>query len=307
MNRVHLPLFVGALVALLGGTKTTAQGVVLLDDDFADGTIADETDLPNETEVFVGTPEDVTEGVNSFRYDMASDSSRKAHFYFAEPGQVARLGVGDTLSASLSFIPRDTINFDDTSRSFRFGVFHDPTDAFVQMNTNDDGGGSGDPWSDAEGYGVQVAMLSDPDNTRSVFDLGKRTDLLNTSLLGSSGAYTKTSGGDPAVYALDTEYTLTMDITKVSATETTVTTTLSDAGGVLSSYTVSDNGTDLGTAASYDRFSFVGIRISNEEETADLLEFTRFRVEGPALIPEPSSAVLAIVAISLLGLFIRRS
>lgn len=281
----------------------SSAGTMLLNDTFDNGSGG--FDLPNETTVWFGTRDNVTENAGSFSYTTDS-SSQKMHFYFAPPGKFSRLGVGDTLSVAISFIPRDGINFDDTSRSYRFGVFHDPSDPQVLQDTNDDGGGSGDPWTDAEGYGVQMAMLSQalPDNDRSVFDLGKRTDLLNTSVLGSSGAYTKSSGGDPVAYALDTEYTVTMEINKVSEVLTTVTTTLADAGGVLSSYTVNDDGAELGTAAPYDRFSFVHFRTSNAVETADAFEYTSVVVTGPALVPEPTS--LALLLLGGIGMFVRR-
>lgn len=297
-----------ALLAALGGcllATATASAEVLLDDSFADDSRL-ETDLPNESQVFLSHPDASAMVSNMLRYQIQS-SSTKAHVYFAPNSQFSRLGVGDTLTASFSVIPRVSINLDDTSRSFRFGVFHDPTDPHVLEDTNDDGGGDGDPWSDAEGYGVQLAFMSDPANTREVFDLGKRTDLDNSSLLGSSGAYDKSSGGDPAVMSLDTEYTYTMEITKNSETETEITTTLEETGvGELSSYTVFDNGTDLGSDAPYDDFSFIGFRWSNDFEAASVFDFTNISVEGPAVIPEPTTGMLGLISTMLLGMYRRR-
>lgn len=279
-----------------------SQAVTLLDDDFSDGSRS-ETNLPDESHFYHSRPDNLTEMAGAIRY-VTHTSSSKAHTYFAPPGGFAPLSVGDTLTASLSLTPLLSMNFDDTSRSFRFGVFHDPTDGPVLMDTNDDGGGPGDPWSDAEGYGVQIAMLSDPANTRAPFDLGKRTNLTNSSLLGSSGAYTKASGGDPVVMSVGTDYTYTMEISKISSTQTDVTVSLSDATGVLSTHTMSDNGTDLGADAPYDNFSFIGMRWSNEFETATVFDIKSIVVNGPAVVPEPTT--LALMGFGSMAMVLRR-
>ena len=78
------------------------------------------------------------------RYDIGS-SSTKAHTYFATGEESSVLGVGDTLTASISLVPKVFL-YDGTSRSLRMFVGHDPTDPKVTEDTNDDGGGgSEDP------------------------------------------------------------------------------------------------------------------------------------------------------------------
>lgn len=292
----------GALLTCLV-SAAPSLAATLLDDDFSDGSRS-ETNLPDESHLFHSRPDNLLEMAGTIRYTTHTSSS-KAHTYFAPPLRgFSRLGVGDSLSASLTLIPQVSMNFNDTSRSFRFGLFHDATDDQVLMDTNDDGGGPGDPWTDAEGYGVQIAMLSDPTNTRAPFDLGKRTGLTNSSLLGSSGAYTKMSGGDPVVMSVGTEYTYTLEIAKISAGQTDITASLSDAGGLLSTHTVSDNGTDLGAEAPYDKFSFLGIRWSNEFETATVFDIKRIVITGPDAVPEPGT--LALLGVGSLAFVLRR-
>ena len=291
-----------ALVCSVVGLPSHA--VVLLDDDYSDAMRADSgSGLPDQSTLYHSHPDNLLELAGTIRYTTHTSSS-KAHTYFAPPGGFSPLAVGDTLSASITLTPRLSMNFDDTSRSFRFGLFHDPTDGPVLNDTNDDGGGPGDPWTDAEGYGVQIAMLDDPSNTRAPFDAGKRTGLTNSSLLGSSGAYTKASGGDPVDMNVNTEYTYTMEIAKISASQTDVTVSLADASGVLSTHTVSDNGTDLGSDAPYDNFSFLGIRWSNEFETATVFDIQRIVVNGPTAVPEPAS--LALLSLGSMALVLRR-
>lgn len=293
------------LSALLIGicAAPSSYGVVLLDDSYEDelflGT-SESPNLPDETVFWVGRPGDAVEGngAGAARYFMNA-SSQKGWWNFAPANQFSPLGNGDSLTVTIDFIPRGAINFDDTSRSWRFGVFHDPTDRVVEEHANDDGGGDGDPFTDAEGYGVQMAFMSDPNNTRTVFDAGKRTDLANTSLLGSSGAYIKNSGGDPIAYVGNIEYSFEQVITRVSNSLTTYTTSIYDAAGgstgggtLLSTHTVNDDGAELGTDPAYSRFSFVGFRNSTNTESAAAYDFTRIVVEGPALVPEPATLLL---------------
>jgi hypothetical protein len=304
------PRLIAALLLALGVSflsSSTSRAALLLDDSFADASLS-ETNLPTESEFFVSHPSAVTMLPNTLRYDIQSGSTR-AHVYFATDGKYSELGVGDTLSASITFIPRVSMNFDDDSRSFRFGLFFDPTDPKILNNTNDDGGGGSattapfDPWQDAQGYGVNIAMLSDPSNTVAPFSTGKRVNN-NTSLLGSGGAYVfASSGGAPATLGANLEYTYTMDIAKISATQTDITLSLSQTGvGLLSSQTVSDDGTTFGAGLPFDRFDFLHIRWSNDTETADIFDIKRILVTGPDLVPEPASLVLlCTAALPLLG------
>ena len=81
-----------------------------------------------------------------------------------------------------------------------------------------------------------------------------------------------------------------------------MTASLSDGSGLLSTHTVSDNGADLGTTAPYDRFSFLGIRWSNEFETATIFDIHSIVISGPALVPEPTSlALLGLGSLALVG------
>ena len=142
------------------------------------------------------------------------ESSQKIWTYFSESEPVT-LAVGQKLTASISFIPRKVLA-EATSRSLRIGLFHDPTSPRVEDDVNNDGGGPGAPWTDAQGYAVQVLITGGEYSSTKPFDLGKRTNLASASLLGTSGDYTKMSGGDPVALELDKEYRVTLEITKVS-------------------------------------------------------------------------------------------
>ena len=58
---------------------------------------------------------------------------------------------------------------------------------------------------------MQVLITGGEYSSTKPFDLGKRTNLASPSLLGTSGDYTKMSGGDPVALELDKEYRVTLE------------------------------------------------------------------------------------------------
>jgi hypothetical protein len=300
-RHLHAALTVMSCLAL--GTMN-ASASVLLNDTFADGSRA-ETSLPNESAVWVSHASGVTMGAGSLQFDQtASSGSQKMWTHFAADGSPVSLAVGDQLIATIEFTPRNTL-YDISNRSFRFGLFNDPTDPQVAADLNSDGGGSGSPWTDATGYGVQIA-LSLGTTASTAANVGKRTDQANSSLMGSSGAWTFTNSGNPIVNTLDTLYTATLSLNRLAVNQMQVTFAIADAGGVISTHTILDDPTGTGefgtdpVATDFDQLFF---RWSNNTQTADLFDFSRLSVEYIA-IPEP--ATLSLLGLGGLALFLRR-
>jgi hypothetical protein len=248
---------------------------VLLDDQWADGARA-ESKLPQEAAVWVGREGDVTVKAGALSATM-SPASQKIWTYFTDKEPV-KLEVGQKLTASISFIPRGAMS-EGTSRSLRIGLFHDPTSPRVEQDVNSDAGGPDMPWKDAKGYAVQLLVSGDATTRTKPFDLGKRLNLQSASLLGTSGDYAKVSGGEPVALKLDQEYTVTLSVERVSQSEVELSASYRQADNVLSSWSVIDDGSYLGTEPVYDVFDLLFIRISDNATTADTLEFTDFKVE----------------------------
>jgi hypothetical protein len=180
---------------------------------------------------------------------------------------------------------------ESTSRSLRIGLFHDPTSPRVQKDLNNDGGGPDAPWTDAAGYAVQALVTGGEYSSTKPFDLGKRTNLESKTLLGTSGDYTKVSGGSPLTLALDKEYTITIEIDRVSDSQTDVTVSYWQGKEELSSWSVSDDGNYLGTEPTNDRFDMLFVRLSNNATLADKIDFTNFKVE--LVSPDPGKGTSA--------------
>jgi hypothetical protein len=282
MDRTFLRSIIAA--ATVGGILQFAALVradVLLDDRWADASRA-EANRPTEAPVWVGREADVSVQAGAVATAIGP-TSQKIWTYFTDKESV-KLQVGQKLIASVSFIPRGALG-QGTSRSFRIGLFHDPTSPRVEADVNSDSGGPDMPWKDAHGYAVQVLVTGDEYTGTKPFDLGKRLNMESESLLGTSGDYSKVSGGSPVGLKLDQEYTVTLAVGRVSETEVELTASYQQGENVLSTWSVVDDGSYLGSEPVYDQFDMLFIRVADKATSADKLEFTNFKVENTTTKP----------------------
>jgi hypothetical protein len=281
----------------------------MLNDTWADADRTN-TSLPNDSATWIGQSAGngtTTVTAGALNFSPPPTNSLKAWEYFTSDNSapdanqphnsVTQLVVGDQMLMSVSFQVQGVTA--TTGKNFRFGLFFDPTDARVQSDTNSDGGGGTAPWTDATGYCIQLPLTSASNS--SPFQLGKRT-ISNSSLLGSTGAYTLApTGGQTYSMANNTTYTLQMLLNVVSASQLDVTARLLQGSTVLASQTVSDLGTSFGgTAVSgspalpgntsiYTKFDQLFFRNSDATQ-ASSISFSNWRVE--LVVPEPTSIVL---------------
>jgi len=295
---------------------SVANATVLLNDTWADGNRTS-TGLPTDSPTLIGQSSgngsnSVSPGSLNF---IVPTNSLKIWEYFTSDNSapdgnqphnaVTQLGVGDVLTASVKFkLPQGATA--TTGKNFRVGLFFDPTDARVQVDTNSDGGGGTSPWADAVGYAVQLP-LSTASGTNPLL-LEKRT-VSNTSLLGSGGAYTAApTGGTAYSLAANTEYTLQFILSEVSASQLDVTAKILDSTNtVISQLTQSDLGTTFGGTAVpagltgntsiYTKFDQLFLRNSdatqvNSDTVNPNLVFTNYAVDLAPGVPEPASLSL---------------
>ena len=307
--------------ALIASTIcSTSYAVVLLNDTWADGERAS-TNLPTNSPVWIGQSADNgsnSVSAGSLNFNVPTNSL-KVWTYFTSNNSapdgnqphnaVTSLAVGEMLTAETSFrLPTGASTTAGTGKNYRFGIFHDPTTARVQADVNSDGGGAGNPWADSVGYMVQVPLHGTASGNNPIL-IGKRTTS-NTSLAGSSGAYTLApTGGSPYSLAPNTVYTVQLMLSRVSAAQVDVTASVKQGNTVLSTFTASDTGTAFGGTAigagllpgsqsPYSNFDHFFIRNSDslqiDPQPNGDLRFTNFRVDYKS-IPEPTT-------MSLLGL-----
>lgn len=302
--RLRQLTLLSAVATAIAACASTAPAAVLLNDTFADGDRTD-TNLPDESAFFVGRPDQVTAVGPGLSYNV-SGSSEKLWTYFAAEDSPASLAVGDKIVATVDFTPSGLIG-DTTGRGFRLGLFNDPTDDQLVADTNSDSGGG--IWEDSTGYGVQIALsdgneITNPlDGTTSILStnirLGKRVGG-SSSLMGSSGAYEFSSGGDNIVVDADVQYSAVLMAERVAADQMLVTFSLSDAGGLISTHSILDdpNGSgEFGTGPIATDYEQIFFRFSNATEAAEVITFDRIHVEHVA-IPEPATALIALLAMA---------
>lgn len=206
--------------------------------------------------------------------------NKKLWTYFRPEDNPVTLGVGERLIATIEFAPRGAL-YDNSIHGFRFGLFNDPTNNHILTYVDKDSGGKTDPWTDATGYGVQIALSRGP-TKKAKPNVGKRTDLTYTSLMGSVNAWTFSGGGDPVITVLDTRYTLTLMLDRIAEDQMQVTFTMADADGVITSHTILDDPSvtgEFGSGPIATDFDQLFLRFSTADSTADSLEFYRFAIE----------------------------
>jgi hypothetical protein len=289
--RLILALLLAAYAA--AWSPSTLHAALLLDDTWADADRTD-TSLPSESAVYVSAAANAAVSAGSLSYTQSTGSQR-LHTHFAPAASPVTIGVGQKLIASIDFLARDGIGT-ATNRNFRVGLFRDPDGTQVTADGYNDGGGTGSPWANAQGYASFFYLSTAPAGT-NLFQHGKRNGS-STSLLGAGGDYAQaSSGGGAATAALDTLYTLTIELDRKLANQVNVTFRLADATGVLSTQTVVDSTNGAGEDPSgfpvattpYTTFDTLAMRFSSSTATANRREFRRIRVE---LTPEPTSAAL---------------
>ena len=291
-SRLGWALMLGLAVTTTG---PVASAAILLNDTFADGNRTS-TSLPTDSAVWVSHAADTVVGPGSVAFTQGT-GSKKLWTHYATDGAEVDLAVGDKLIATIDFTPRGAL-YANTSRSFRFGLFNDPTDAQLASDTNsDDGGGR---WSDSTGYAVLLALNNDGAGGTGA-QVGKRTG--TGSLLGSTGLYTLSSGGSPIVNALDTQYTLTLELERAATDVMNVSFSIADAGGVISSHSVIDDPTGaaaLGAGPIATKFEQLFFRFSSAATTSDIVDINRIQVEHVVAVPEPATAAIALMGVATL-------
>lgn len=308
----------GCLAFQAAASLTSASfGAVLLNDTWADGDRTN-TNLPTDSPTWIG--QSTGNGSNSvspgsLNFTLPTNSLKVWEYFTSDNSapdtnqphnSVTQLAVNERMTATIKFVPSGLTNPGTTSRNFRVGLFHDPTSARVASNVNSDAGGSGNPWQDATGYMVQIPLNGGTGSGNNPLSIAKRTNSDNTSLAGSSSSFTAApSGGSAYTMSSGTEYTLSIEMTRVSASQMDITATVLDGTTVLSSLTQSDTGTAMGGTALagttllpsatgvYSSFDQLFIRNSDATQAAGL-SFTNFRIET-SIVPEPASLGLLVL------------
>jgi len=281
-------------------TIVASLPTVILDDTWADGTRANQN-LPTESAWFTssssGGPLTASPGAMTL---TIGGSSALIITYFTpnSSSPPVWLNVGDTLTATFSFVFDGVPTASSTSQGFRLGLFNFAGSALSPKRVSSDGSFS----SSSQGNGVQGYALFQKMYTQFAdnlpIDIRKRTALSDSSLLGSSGDWTSLAkGGDISNFpgfANRTPYNLQFLLQRTGLNSMVVTMTWMNMidGSTLSTSTTDNTATN---------FSFDGIayRPQNSSQAPATNQFKEVRIEvssvpiAPFIVGQPLNQSVA--------------
>ncbi len=260
----------------------------VINDVFADGISTNQNLANNSLAVYKarsGTTR--TDAVGSVEYNLTNAGGADAYWaYFTASGSPVSLGIGDGISFAGTF----SLTGAGTSGSdLRFGLLN----SNGSRVTADKTGGQNDAnFADDTGYGAQfypsgsgnpfVLYRKDASPTTNIFNsMNPSSGGVDTGWLGLSG-----SGANARQTLVDnTPYTFNYTVSRISATETQV--TISVTGGALSGLTYTATETSQTPNTNFDWFSF---RVAGNA-FATKIKFTQFKVEfapaAPVITTQP--------------------
>jgi hypothetical protein len=301
MKHVPTSIRLGLATAIALTLATAGHAQTLLDHDFSAG-VRNVQNLPSSAEWFKGGGSsaslDAAPGSLSFT-TTASSHLVATNFVNSTAGYT--LAVNETFTMKYTFSPGTVATGNSFNTDNRMGVFsyaQAPSARLAADNSsaNGPGGGAGTP---VLGYmftfHVSDALAAQP------FNIFRRTNTVNTSLLGSGGDYTNL--GTTSIVAATGGlvsggvYTLQLDILRVSATEALLTVAYLDSlGNVLTSAQATDAAAS-DAQLTFDAFVYRAANVANK---GGVHTISGFEV---AVVPEPSTyaALLGALALGLVA------
>jgi hypothetical protein len=288
-----IPLALAAALA-----PATAFGAVVVNDSFADGGRNNGAD-PQDADWWYSTGSTAIEVSAGSLGLVTGTSGRGIHGTF--PAQ--SLGVGDTLTATYTFVTPATITATGTTSSFRVGLFDTTGKPGLAADISASSGTPNAVYNNLLGY------MMDYDVNAATTDVTfrERTNAASGQLMAATGDYTSlspASGGSPYTFAPNTTYVGTISVTRTAA-GLDFTGTLSQGATLLSTFTTSDatpTATTFGMLAFHVNSNTFGS--SGTPGAADNgIDFTNISIDVTQ-VPEP--ATLGTLALAALGALRRR-
>ncbi len=175
------------VIAAMVSHAIPSHAVVILDDTWADGN-RNNTSLPTNAAWYASTGSALTATTGSMTLTLGSSAILAVSYFTtnAASSNAVQLAVGDTLLATITFT-FNGVAAENTSEGFRLGIYE-----FGSNRVSADFSGNGTQGAGVQGYALFQNMGVTFDNTTPM-DIRVRTNLTDTSLLGSSGDYEATT------------------------------------------------------------------------------------------------------------------
>ena len=264
---------------------TNPGGVVIMNDTFADG---DRTTLapPNSASwLKAQSSTTVTVAPGSARFTWATTSADMISAFFTNAGSPVTLGVGDSLTLSLTFAftGLNPAAITAPAPQLRFGVLDSKGTRPPDNASTSNAANIGDT-----GYALFTSFSTAASGT-TAFDLRRRTTTTSNNIFNTNTDFTSVGagGGGSQAFANSTDYVLTYTITRLSATQTRLTASIT--GGTLTNYSFSTTETSPTPETTFDYF---GWRVASSN-FASAITFKNLSVNlglaQPAITTQPAS------------------
>jgi hypothetical protein len=215
--------------------------------------------------------------------------------YFTETNTPpVHLALGRAIRSTLRFKPTGFVSHTNNA-GLRFGMF-DYADGGVRITAD----GAAVSGSQGNGVGVRGYMFNldfGPNfSVNSPLQLLVRNNLGDNNLMGTTGDYLSLGSGpagggfsNAPAFTGGTEYTLVFTVARIADNSVTVTAAIS-GGGTNWTHSVTE------TNFAYRRFDSFAIRPNSLETSADLFNFSEFKVEVVAVSIAPASISLGTIS-----------
>jgi pectin methylesterase-like acyl-CoA thioesterase len=299
MKTIKSKLLLAVILFITLGTLTLpfiASAATLVNDIFADGNSQNQDLANNSIRIFNGRAGTIrTDAVGSVTFDTTNAGGSEGFWGFFTDGAPVTLGVGDSLTVQVKFTAQN-INTTNNFADLRFGIF----DSKGTRNTANTTGGLNSPtFTDDTGYATRLAGTAA--SSTPPFTLHRRTTIPGATdplvnILGTEyTAITPVTGSGRAPLSNNTPYTFTFTVERLTATDTRLTVSITDAGSFnLNSTAIESSATPNTT------FDWAGFRVPNGLFTQ--ITFTQWRVDytpaAPIITaqPTPSNQIVPVGA-----------
>ncbi len=259
------------IIAVLVGIATPSHAVVILDDTWADGNRSN-TSLPTNAAWYASSGSALTATTGSMTLTLGSSAILAVSYFTTNAASPVQLTIGDTLLTTITFT-FNGVAAENTSEGFRLGVYEfgsNRVSADFSSNSSQGGG--------VQGYAL-FQNMGTAFNSASPMDIRVRTNVTDTSLLGSTGDYASLGTGPGNTnnfggFASGTSYTLQYAFQRTASNAMAITVSwLNPTNGATLVTSVTDNN------ATNFNFDGIGFRPSEASEAASSTIFQQVKVE----------------------------
>ena len=260
-------LVIAAMVSL----AIPSHAVVILDDTWADGN-RNNTSLPTNAAWYASSGSALTATTGSMTLTLGSSAILAVSYFTTNAATPVQLTVGDTLLTTITFT-FNGVAAENTSEGFRLGIYE-----FGSNRVSVDFSGNGTQGAGVQGYALFQNMGAAFNNTTPM-DIRVRSNVADSSLLGTSGDYTSLGTGPGNTnnfggFANGNTYTLQYAFQRTASNVMAITVSWLDAtnGATLLTSVTDNNATNF-------NFDGIGFRPSEATQAASSTIFQEVKVE----------------------------